>query len=229
MYPRTPQEISPYARACLDALEKQGLTQYISLGGAFALAYYDEYRSTHDVDAWWIEPLPDELQKSIIKTIEESLQNFGKTRLRQWGDVVSVELILENQTRFSFQIANRSAQLEETLMAPWPHGARLDSLPDLVASKMVALVARGAPRDFRDIYQLCQSGLYNAAGCWELWQRRQSLINEDRTLDRAKLAVRTHLARIERARPLEAIADPHQRTEAELVRRWFVQEFLRDV
>jgi hypothetical protein len=40
---------------------------------------------------------------------------------------------------FSFQIAQRSAQLEPSKPAPWID-VPLDSFPDLVASKMVALV-----------------------------------------------------------------------------------------
>jgi hypothetical protein len=48
--------------------------------------------------------------------------------------------------------------------------------------------------------------------------------NSDR--DRALLAIRTHLARIEQARPLEKIADATQQAEASHLRTWFRQEFL---
>jgi len=102
----------------------------------------------------------------------------------------------------------------------------LDSLPDLLASKMVALVERGAPRDVRDIYAVCQAGLATPQECWELWRRRQRLAGSDADSARARLAVETHLARIAQHRPLKEIADPAARAEAERVRRWFVQEFL---
>jgi hypothetical protein len=45
-------------------------------------------------------------------------------------------------------------------------------------------------------------------------------------LDYRPTAVQTHLARIAQHRPLEEIADPAQRTQAEQVRSWFAMEFL---
>jgi predicted amidophosphoribosyltransferase len=45
---------------------------------------------------------------------------------------------------------------------------------DLVASKMVALVKRGAPRDFRDVFTVCTAGLTTPSDCWQWWRLRQS-------------------------------------------------------
>ena len=126
---------------------------------------------------------------------------------------------------FSFQIANRSVKLEPSKPAPWTD-VLLDSFSDLVASKMVALVERGAPRDFRDIYALCRADLITPAECWDLWHQRQQSAGSDTESSRARLAVETHLARIASHRPLEQLADPQQRTEAEQVRSWFREEFL---
>lgn len=61
------------------------------------------------------------------------------------------------QPHQSIQIANRTARLEYPIPAGWIN-VPLDTLADLVASKMVALVERGAPRDFLDIFQICQAG-----------------------------------------------------------------------
>ena len=97
---------------------------------------------------------------------------------------------------------------------------------DLVASKMTALVERGAPRDFRDIHALCLAGYYTIARCWELWQQRQQAADADTDLRRAQVAVRTHLSRVVQARPLSQIADAPERTDAERTRQWFTQEFL---
>ena len=90
-----------------------------------------------------------------MQVLETSLSGFGKVRVRAWGDVVSVELSQEGKTVFSFQIADRTLRLEESILAGWIE-VPLDSLADLVASKMNALVERGTPRDFLDIYTLCQ-------------------------------------------------------------------------
>ena len=125
----------------------------------------------------------------------------------------------------TFQIASRSAQLEPSGTVPWTD-VSLDSLTDLVASKMVALVERGAPRDFRDIHAVCAAGLTTVSECWRLWRLRQEQTGSDDDRHRARLAVETHLARIAQHRPLESILDPAQREEAERVRNWFAEELL---
>lgn len=225
MQPHRPTHMPDYAEACLQALAANGLGEKISLGGAFGLLHYFDYRPTHDVDAWWVPSATAEDRRQVIRVIEETLQSFGQVKKRAWGDVVSVELMREGKTVFSFQIAHRSAQLEPPAPAPWTD-VLLDSFPDLLASKMVALVERGAPRDFRDVYALCRAGLTTPQECWELWRRRQQLASSDSDSARARLAVETHLARIAQHRPLGDITNPTKRAEAEQVRRWFVQEFL---
>jgi hypothetical protein len=222
--PSRPTHLTNYAEACLHALVEQGLGEKISVGGALGLLHYLDYRPTHDVDAWWTSSATTEQQHQVIKVLEATLATFGSVRTRAWGDVVSVELQQEDKTVFSFQIARRSAQLEHPALAPWTR-VLLDSFPDLLASKMVALVERGAPRDFRDIYAICQAGLTTPEACWALWRRRQSLAGSDADSVRARLAVETHLARIAQHRPLQQIADPQQRSEAEQLRQWFM-EFL---
>lgn len=125
---------------------------------------------------------------------------------------------------FSFQIAQRSAQLQPSVAVGWVD-VQLDSFTDLLASKMVDLVDRGAPRDFRDIYTICQAGLANIAECWSLWQQRQELAGNTADLQQACLAIETHLERIEQHRPLTQITDQHQRDEAHRTREWFRNEF----
>jgi hypothetical protein len=139
--------------------------------------------------------------------------------------VTSVDLLQEGKTVFSFQIAHRSTLLEPSSRAPWID-VLLDSFPDLLASKMVALVERGAPRDFRDVYALCQAGLTTPQECWSLWRRRQQLTKSDTDSDRSRLAVQTHLARIAQHRPLGQIDDSVKRAEAQEVRAWFEGEFV---
>jgi hypothetical protein len=138
---------------------------------------------------------------------------------------VSIELQQNQQIVFSFQIAQRSAQLQPSISADWA-AILLDSFVDLIASKMVALVERGAPRDFRDIYEVCQAQLTTPMECWQWWEQRQLLSGSDADHYRARLAVETHLARIAQHRPLEHINEPGQRQAAHQVREWFLTEFL---
>jgi hypothetical protein len=223
---RRPQHLSDYAKVCLRTLVARGLGRSISLGGALGLLHYLDYRSTHDVDAWWETTTTADEQQQVVEALQETLRAFGVVKMRAWGDVTSIELSQEGRTVFSFQIASRSAQLAPSRPAPWIN-ILLDSFDDLVAGKMSALVERGAPRDFRDVYQICQSALTTPAECWELWQRRQELAKSDPDRARARLAIETHLARIAQHRPLEQIASPEERAEAQKLRYWFVEVFLR--
>lgn len=134
------------------ALADHQLGDKISLGGAFALLHYLDYRSTYDVDAWW--------------------------------------------------------QVEAT------------------TQEMTALIQRGAPRNFRDIYAVCEAALTTPAHCWQLWQQRQALTHDDTDVARAKLAIAGHLERIEQYRPLDHIGNREDRAQAEVVRKWYKEEFL---
>jgi hypothetical protein len=217
-----------YARVCLGAIAHKGLGHKISLGGAFGLLYYLDYRPTNDVDAWWVESATTDDQRFVIQEIENALEQFGQVQIRKWGDVFSIELLQDDEKVFSFQIARRSVQLQPSITAPGID-ILLDSFPDLISSKMVALVERGAPRDFRDIYTVCEAGLTTPEQCWKWWRERQRLAKENDDPQRARLAIQTHLARIVQHRPLSDIRDDEQRESAERVRNWFGEDFLNEL
>jgi hypothetical protein len=223
--PIRPSHLSEYTEKTLAALSAAGLGHAISVGGALGLLHYLDYRTTHDVDAWWTPAAQEEDRKRVLATVEAALRPWGEVRTRKWGEVTSLELKKDGKTIFSFQIASRTVQLQPATTLPWSDVA-LDSLADLVASKMIALVERGAPRDFRDIYFVCLFELMAPADCWRLWRQRQQEGGSEADLHRARIAIETHLMRISQHRPLAAIADPDQRIEAEAVRAWYTQRFL---
>jgi hypothetical protein len=202
------------------------LSDKISLGGAFALLHYLDYRSTYDVDAWWQLDTTSQERQQVIDVLEGVLATYGQVRRRTFGDVTSIELATAQRKKaFSFQIAQRSAQLTPSVSAEWTN-IKLDSLLDLLASKMNALVQRGAPRDFRDIYAVCHASLTTPTQCWQLWQWRQQLTDDDADIVRAKLAIAGHLERIEQYRPLAQIGSKEEQRQAESVRQWYREEFL---
>lgn len=220
-----PNHTSEYAKLTLESLAAHQLGHRLSIGGGFGLLHYLDYRPTHDVDAWWAIDATASEQEAVLTAIENTLSQFGEVKRRAWGEVVSVELLQAQKVVFSFQIAYRSAQLQTSSLTEWVD-VQLDSLADVVAGKMVALVERGAPRDFRDIYQVCYAKLTTPEQCWQWWEQRQILAESDTDHYRAKLAVETHLARISQHRPLDKIEDQAQRTAAQQVRTWFQTEFL---
>src|SRR5713226_9275569 len=101
--PKRPSQVSEYARVCLEALSTGGYGSYLSLGAAFGLKHYFEYRTTHDVDAWWVEPASVEKRQQVIHTLEAALRPYGLVRTRAWGNVMSVEVQQQNKTIFSFK------------------------------------------------------------------------------------------------------------------------------
>ncbi len=225
MKPSRPEHMPDHAELCLEALASRDLGRRISLGGAFGLLHYLDYRRTHDVDAWWHAETSEAERARVVEVLRQALETVGTVRIRSWGEVVSIELLRGKKKVFSFQIAERPVQLERSRPAPWTD-VLLDGFTDLVANKMVALVERGAPRDFRDVYTVCQAGLATPAECWRLWRQRQRLAEISTDGQRARLAVETHLSRIVRHRPLQTIADRTEREVAERARRWYKTELL---
>ncbi len=152
--PNRPAHVSEYAETCLQAIAAHGLGEKISIGRAFGLIHYLDYRPTYDVDAWWMPVATGQERQRVVEVIEKALRHSGRVYVRSWGDVVSIELEIQDKNVFSFQIAQRSAQLRPSILVPWT-SVLLDSLHDLIAGKMTALVERGVPRDFRDIFAIC--------------------------------------------------------------------------
>src|SRR5689334_9871896 len=119
MQPTRPAHLSEHAERTLQALAAAGLGHAISVGGALGLLHYLDYRSTHDVDAWWEPEVPAQERERVLQVIRDALQPSGDLRTRKWGEVVSIELLVGGKTVFSFQIADRSAQLEPTSTLFW--------------------------------------------------------------------------------------------------------------
>ena len=222
-----PANLSRYAELCLRVLNEHGLEHIVAIGGGVGLLHYLDYRSTHDIDMWWDNAATTTQKQRVLTVVQAALTTYGEVRQRAWGDVVSIELLQQGRSVFSFQVAQRSAQLRPAISVLWT-SVYVDSLDDLVASKMVALVERGTPRDFRDIYAVCYASLMTPEGCWQLWEQRQQLSQSDTNHARARLAIEMHLQRIALQRPLEKIKDSAQREAATAVRKWF-QEVLLNV
>lgn len=190
------------------------------------MLHYLDYRETYDVDAWWQVTTTTEERRQVTAMLENTLAAFGEVRIRTFGDVTSVELATEQRKKaFSFQIAVRSAQIASSVSAQWLD-VPLDALPESNCQQDDGACTTCAPRDFRDIHAICESTLADVSDCWQRWQQRQALTNDDADVGRAKLAIAGHLERIEQYRPLSNIHDPVQQSAAAAVRQWYKQEFL---
>ena len=219
--PKPPQNLNPFSRELLESLAGHAEAAEIVIGGGVALSHYLEYRDTVDLDAWWrTTPNPE-----VLNFIERCMMALAAKhsldyRRRTWGETESLELLRGSQKQFSFQISKRSLYLDEAIPAAW-QPIWIETLRDNVASKMTALVLRGAPRDFTDIYELCRLEIITTIDCWLLWSEK----NPGISVSEAKRKVITRLLMIETARPLDSIQPTTAREKAGLVRRWYHDTF----
>jgi hypothetical protein len=219
--PKKPRHLSPFAEVFLERLQDRPEAEQFVLGGYFALQHYLDYRETGDVDAWWRSRVDFGALAAARAAFVETAEDFGyAVREREWGETISLEALDDKGARsFSFQVAVRSVQIDDPISSPWGHFP-IETLDDNIASKMQALVARGAPRDFVDIKKVVDTSLVSLARCWELWTAK----DPGMTLEDARLRVRAHLERIEARMPIDQI--PAERREAAMdLRAWFSDEF----
>ena len=224
MGPKKPKRLGAFAAAFLERLQDQPEAEQFVLGGYFALKHYLDYRETGDVDAWWRSREDPRALAAARDAFGQTTSEFGySVRERGWGETVSLEAIDDKGSQvFSFQVAVRSVQIEDPIASPWGRFP-IETLDDNIASKMQALVARGAPRDFVDIKAVVDAGLISAARCWELWVAKDPGIE----VDDARLRVRSHLERIEARMPIDRVP-AERRADARGLRAWFRDEFTAD-
>jgi len=75
--PRRPEHLPDYSELCLQALVAHGLSEKISLGGAFGLLHYLDYRATHDVDAWWTDTATEADRRQTLQVLKDVKSGRG--------------------------------------------------------------------------------------------------------------------------------------------------------
>ncbi|MGH2344900.1 MAG: nucleotidyl transferase AbiEii/AbiGii toxin family protein [Chloroflexota bacterium] len=225
--PKAPGTIDPLAREILEGLRDHPEAAAMVLGGGFALKHYLDARPTHDIDAWWApnSTMAEQQQalsglRAVVTAVADSHDLTVKQR--SWGDVYSLDLIqpTTGKATFSFQIADRDRYLEAPRSSPWPP-LPIESFHDTIASKMSALVNRGAPRDILDIYALCRARLTTETAVWRLWRRKNPHLDETAAHDQ----IRHHAAALEARRPLDSLL-PEQRAAVGAVRAWLTNQLI---
>ena len=221
--PVPPKNLNPFARELLEALAGHPEAAEIVIGGGVALSHYLEYRGTVDLDAWWRVQAQEEVRRLLHAAMEKLAVAHGlQMRVRRFGETESYELISGSQKKFSFQISDRTRWLETPFAAKWPP-LLIETFRDNLASKMTALVDRGAPRDFTDIHALCQAGVVTAPECWAAWREK----HPGGSVREGSRKVILWLQMIEGRRPLEALPAA-DRAKAALVRTWVRDTLCRD-
>lgn len=218
--PRKPAHPDPFAAAFLTRLQDLPEAEQFVLGGYFALKHYLDYRATGDVDAWWRSREDPRALAVAREAFARTAEQFGyAVRERGWGETISLEAIDGSDKAFSFQVSVRSVEIDRPIASPWGRFP-IETLDDNIASKMMALVARGAPRDFVDVKEVVDAGLLSAERCWELWAAKDPGMEPDE----GRARVRIHLERIETRMPIERLP-PDRRARAAALRAWYRDDF----
>jgi hypothetical protein len=230
--PKKPSTIDPLALEVLEKLRAHpNEAQNIVLGGYFALKHYIDYRSTADIDGWWKREItPGEREatierlRSIVAEVAEHNGLTFKERHRSTSEVLSFDFSQDNRPRFSIQVAPRSIEIAQPLTdrSPWAP-IPIETFEDNIASKMNALVERGAPRDFQDIRAVVMSKLLSIDDAWALWQAK----NPTLTTTEGKIQVLKHIESIECRRPIEAVPEG-ERQQVKAARNWIRDAFTRE-
>ncbi len=223
LQPTPPRELNALAAEVLSKLRGQPGAEHLIIGGGVALQHYCPHRPTVDLDGWWRDRARHETEVLLEGVLCAMAQAHGLTyQRRAFGDTQSFELVQGGQKVFTVQIALRSVALDEPLPSAWTP-VLIETFRDNLGAKMNALVGRGAPRDFTDVFEVCYRGLATPEDCWSLWQQK----NPDQEVSAARSRVLLHLEQIAARRPLNSLADPAERKRAQRLRAW-VQRRLCD-
>ncbi|MBM3881942.1 MAG: hypothetical protein FJ387_19840 [Verrucomicrobia bacterium] len=218
--PTPPVGLHVLAAGVLSRLRGQRAAENIVIGGGVALQHYCPHRPTVDLDAWWRDRARHETEVLLEQVLRSMAQERGLAyRRRAFGDTQSFELMQGDRKVFTVQIALRSVALDEPLPSAWAP-VLIETFRDNLGAKMNALVGRGAPRDFTDVFEVCHRGLATTEDCWSFWQQK----NADQNLGEAKARVLLHLEQIAARRPLAGLTDPAERERAGRLRVWVQRE-----
>jgi Nucleotidyl transferase AbiEii toxin, Type IV TA system len=233
--PLTKPNLNRFTVEVLSKLGETNETEFV-IGGGVALCHYVDPRETYDLDGWWRSHESPETLEKLQNILQEIAEREGLSlQSKRFGEVVS--LALSNKERkkvYSVQIASRSIYLDSPENSPW--NVPIETLRDNIGSKMKALITRGAPRDFIDIHKLCSEGKTNPEGCWEIaapvYHGGNPGQSDPQTIIlTGKSQVAANFRRIEKKYPLpkETPAEPQQMKNARALRKWYKEEFLRDI
>lgn len=218
MTPKKPGNINALTARIIERIKNLPWAEKFVLGGGLALAHYLEFRPTNDADCWWEENTPETEKEAILEELSEIIKeeaghmvNDAEISKRNWGETASIEVKAGNKKIFSWQISSRTKKLDAYI--PSPYGIlKIETLKDNLASKMCALVARGAPRDFLDIHTAIKHNLTSWENCWTLWKAK----NPGKEQRLAEQNIAMSLTGIEIRRPLPSVPEEQRARAAEL-------------
>lgn len=181
-------EFDPLQKKFIDAYKRTPLAKKFYLTGGTLLAVcYLHHRHSLDLDFFANEPV-------VLGKIQPMINAIAKSARIEIGDYRRVA------DRYEWEIRdNREHTKVEFVfydfkpLKPRLHwqGILIDTLPDLVANKIFALLERHEPKDIFDIYYLLQKTKWPLAKCLKLMEKKFGLkLTEQTFLADAELTLR---------------------------------------
>src|SRR5579883_236161 len=120
--PIRPTSLNPLMEQTLAALQAGPVGNRIILGGGIALKHYADFRTTHDIHAWWAGTRdPRAVEQIMSALLPVAAANACEVEHRQFGATDSFEFrpVSGGKAVFSFQIALRDLPLDEPVPSAW--------------------------------------------------------------------------------------------------------------
>jgi hypothetical protein len=148
--------LTPFQKQLLSAIGRSDLAPSFYLTGGTALAVYHlRHRYSEDLDFFaeareamtGVTAIAGEIAQQLDAQIEftRTFPTFVETFVtNQAGERVKIDFAFDTPFR-----------LQPTITDP-AYGIRLDNLTDMASNKLAALFGRSEPKDFVDVYFVCQ-------------------------------------------------------------------------
>jgi len=119
------------------------------LAGGTAVALYLGHRRSEDFD--WFGAAPDVAVAAIVSAIEAADLELDVTDIAPGTLLGRIQGVKVSFFEYPYHLLDPTVE--------WPEGhARMASLRDLAAMKLLAIAQRGSRKDFVDIYELLRAG-----------------------------------------------------------------------
>jgi predicted nucleotidyltransferase component of viral defense system len=168
-------ELLPLQKKALECFKRSALSgRFYWTGGTALSVVYLHHRISNDIDLF----TTDEFSRTELNDFLESLKSecgLGKIEERKIHDRHEFFIHNGDELRLEFVRYNFSSLKERQ---EW-QGIAVDSLDDIAANKVAALVDRNEPKDAFDVYILLEKGGYDISTLLSLVERKFGVIYEE--------------------------------------------------
>lgn len=128
------------------------LSNFYLSGGTALAACYLHHRFSDDLDFFSFEPIDGQFLHKFIKNVEEKLG----ARSARYERIFDRNLFFLKLNGGELKIEFTQYPFKQLSKVKLWHGARVDSLRDITANKLMTLLDRFDPKDFVDLFFLLQ-------------------------------------------------------------------------